>query len=88
MSIQKQFVESQKSSIESDLNVLNLTKYQSEIAAVIVEGRLKQNEITAIVGICAELHKRYTDFSGFLMENFRKMLPTKKTEVVWIPLMT
>lgn len=75
-------MESQKSSIESDLNSLNLTKYQSEIAAVIVEGRLKQSEITAVVAICSELHKRYADFSGFLLENFKKMLPTKKTEVV------
>ncbi|ODN04067.1 Regulator of nonsense transcripts 2 [Orchesella cincta] len=78
----KQYVESQKGSIESDLNVLNLTKYQSEIAAVIVEGRLKLSDISSMVAICSELHKRYVDFSGYLVENFKKTLPTKKTEVV------
>lgn len=75
-------MESQKASIESDLNMLNLTKYQSEIATVIVEGRLKQSDITAIVAISSEIHRRYAEFNASLMENFKKVLPTKKIKVV------
>lgn len=70
-------MESQRASIQSDLGILNLTKFQSEIAAVIVEGRLKQCDICAVVGISSEIHRRYQDFSSSLLENFERVLPTK-----------
>lgn len=75
-------MESQKTSIVSDLNSLNLSKYQSEMATVIVEGKFKPAEIPAMLNVCSELHQRYSEFSELLLENFKKILPTKKSEMV------
>ncbi|CAL8125382.1 unnamed protein product [Orchesella dallaii] len=78
----KQFPDSLKMSVETDLNNLNLTKYISEIALVIVEMKLKVTDVPSILSICSELHKRYPMCAENLLENFEKVLPSKSTKLV------
>ncbi|ODN04867.1 Regulator of nonsense transcripts UPF2 [Orchesella cincta] len=77
----KQFPDSLKTSLESDLNSLNLTKYISEIALVIAQMKLKTNDLPSVLSICSEIHKRYPLFAEHLLENFEKVLPSKTTKL-------
>lgn len=55
-----------------DLGQLNLTKYISEVAASIVEAKLKMSDINFFLELCTRLNCVYADFSGQLMEAWRK----------------
>lgn len=74
--------ESQKDSLIKDLNSLNLTKYVGEAACAIVEAKLKMTDIMCALIICSLLHQRYADFSSSLLENWHKVLLTKKDDKV------
>lgn len=65
-----------------DLKSLNLTKYVSEIAAALVEAKLKMTDVQAAVNICLYLHRHYTEFTHHLLENWQKALSCKKDEKV------
>lgn len=49
----KSFSEVQKDAIVKEMNSLNLTKYIGEVAAAIVEAKLKMNDLPAIIEICS-----------------------------------
>jgi len=66
------------------VKTLNLSKYISEIVTAVGEAKIKASEIENLVYICSLMHQRYREFSTLLLEEFRKLLPTKKTDVVCI----
>ena len=80
----KNYTEAQKESILKDINLLNLTKYISEVANGIVEAKLKMTDIASIVQVCVTLHEKYSEFSSQLLEAWQKVLTLKKDEKVFI----
>lgn len=65
-----------------DMAGLNLSKYISEIAAAIVESKLKMTDVPAAVKLCSILHQTYTEFSQHLFENWQKALSVKVGEKI------
>lgn len=76
----KTISEAQRDSLLKDMAGLNLTKYISEVAAAIVEAKLKMSDIQTAVVVCSSLHQRYAEFSTQLLENWLKALPLKKDD--------
>lgn len=68
-----------------DMNGLNLSKYISEVAAAIVESKLKMTDVPAAVKLCSILHQTYSDYSQFLFENWQKTLSIKIGEKITNP---
>jgi regulator of nonsense transcripts 2 len=64
------------------MRTLNLTKYISEVAAAIVEAKLKMTDVPAVVNLCCVLHQTYAEFAAHLIENWQKILSLKKDEKV------
>lgn len=62
-----------------DMSTLNLSKYISEIAAAIVDAKLKMVDVPAAVRLCCVLHQNYAEFSQHLFENWQKCLQWWKT---------
>ena len=56
--------------------------YITSQAAALTEAKLKMSDINCAVHICSLLHQRYAEFSPLLMENWTKILLTKKDEKV------
>lgn len=81
----KNFSSSQLDSYLKDMSGLNLSKYISEIAAAIVEAKLKMNDVAAVVKLCSTLHQTYADFSQHLFENWQKALSIKVGEKIVNP---
>lgn len=65
-----------------DMSGLNLSKYISEIAAAIVESKLKMIDVPAAVKLCSILHQTYTEFSQHLFENWQKALAVRIGEKI------
>lgn len=65
-----------------DMTGLNLSKYISEIAAAIVDAKLKMTDVAAAVKMCSVLHQTYADFSQHLFENWQKTLSFKVGEKI------
>nr|CAG4641458.1 EOG090X0143 [Eurycercus lamellatus] len=78
----KNFTEAQKESILKDIQVLNLTKYISEVASAVVEAKLKMTDIPSVIHVCIILHEKYIDFAPQLLEAWHKVLSLKKDEKV------
>ncbi|XP_074649802.1 regulator of nonsense transcripts 2-like [Tubulanus polymorphus] len=72
--------EAQRETLVNDFNALNLTKYIGEVASAITEAKLKMTDVGCAVYICSLLHQRYVEFSPALLENWLKVLPSKKEE--------
>lgn len=68
-----------------DMSGLNLSKYMSEIAAAIVEAKLKMTDVAAAIKLCSMLHQTYSDFSQLLFENWQKALSFKVGEKIGNP---
>lgn len=81
----KNFTATQVDSYLKDMAGLNLTKYISEIAAAIVEAKLKMNDVSPAVKLCSVLHQTYSEFSQHLFENWQKALSFKVGEKVANP---
>nr|CAG4651588.1 EOG090X0143 [Triops cancriformis] len=81
----KNFTEAQKESILKDLETLNLTKYVGEVAAGLVEAKLKMADVPSVVSICSILHRKYAEFAQLLLESWQKALPQKKDEKIANP---
>lgn len=73
----KNFSASQVDSLMKDISTLNLTKYVSEVAAAIVDAKLKMTDIGSAVKLCSTLHQIYAEFSQHLFENWQKILVVK-----------
>ncbi|XP_059473711.1 regulator of nonsense transcripts 2 [Neocloeon triangulifer] len=78
----KNLTATQEEALLKDMKTLNLTKYISEIAAGLVEAKLKMTDVQAAVNICAYLHQNYAEFTGHLLENWHKALTFKKDEKI------
>lgn len=74
----KGFTESQKDQILNEIDRLNLTKFISEVAASIIEAKLKLSDIPAIIEVCSKLNRCYKDFNGQLLDQYVKYFPTVK----------
>lgn len=68
-----------------DMSGLNLSKYMSEIAAAIVEAKLKMTDVAAAIKLCSMLHQTYPDFSQLLFENWQKALSFKVSDKIANP---
>lgn len=51
-------------------------------AAAVVEAKLKMSDINCALTICSLMYQRYADFASSLMENWHKVLMTKKDDKV------
>lgn len=51
-------------------------------AVALTEAKLKMGDIPAALQICSLMHQRYAEFVPCLMENWNKVLLTKKDEKV------
>lgn len=81
----KNFSSSQVDTYIKDMSGLNLSKYISEIAAAIVDSKLKMNDVPAAVKLCSILHQMYSEFSQHLFENWQKALSIKNGEKIQNP---
>ncbi|KAJ8931717.1 hypothetical protein NQ314_015335 [Rhamnusium bicolor] len=78
----KNFSSAQVETYLKDMSTLNLSKYISEIAAAIVDSKLKMTDVPAAVKLCSILHQTYTEFSQHLFENWQKTLAIKIGEKI------
>lgn len=78
----KNFSAAQVDSYVKDMSSLNLSKYISEIAAAIVDSKLKMSDVPAAVKLCSILHQTYAEFSQHLFENWQKALAIKVGEKI------
>ena len=74
----KNFTDGQRDVVKKEMASLNLTKYIGEVAAALVEAKLKTTDLAAALEISSFLHQRYAEFSEQLMENWQKALSFKK----------
>lgn len=81
----RNFSASQIDSLMKDISGLNLTKYVSEVAAALVDAKLKMTDIASAVKLCSALHQIYADFSQYLFENWQKILTIKIGEKIANP---
>lgn len=78
----KNFTSTQIDAYLKDMSTLNLSKYISEIAAAIVDSKLKMTDVAAAIKMCCVLHQTYSDFSQHLFENWQKTLSFKMGEKI------
>ncbi len=76
----KTLTESQRTALIKDFGGLNLSKYVAEMASSLVEVKLKMSDVGTAVEICSLAHQRYSEFSGQLLEQLKRVLPRKKDE--------
>lgn len=81
----KTYTESQHDQLMKEFNGLNLSKYIAEIASALAEAKFKMSDVPSAVELCSMLHQRYADFSQCLLEEFKKLLPRKKTDTIANP---
>ncbi|GJQ68791.1 putative RNA binding protein [Trypoxylus dichotomus] len=81
----RNFSGTQIESYLKEMSGLNLSKYISEIAAAIVDTKLKMTDVNAAVKMCSILHQTYVDFSQHLFENWQKNLSFKVGEKIANP---
>ena len=74
--------ESQEASLVKDIKSLNLSKYTGEMATAFTEAKLKMSDIPAAVNLCSMIHQRYADFAPAFLENWQKVLLSKKDDKV------
>ncbi|XP_075233802.1 regulator of nonsense transcripts 2-like isoform X2 [Lycorma delicatula] len=82
----RNFTSNQLDGLLKDLASLNLTKYLSEVAASLVDVKLKVTDVQAVITLCSELHATYNEFSSVLHEYWTKtLINVKKGEPVTNP---
>lgn len=83
--MQKNYTDAQKDVIKKDISALNLTKYIGEVAAALVEAKLKMSDLASALEICSILHLKYAEFSSQMLEVWQKVLAVKRDEKVANP---
>uniref|UniRef100_A0A1I8BB39 LisH domain-containing protein ARMC9 n=1 Tax=Meloidogyne hapla TaxID=6305 RepID=A0A1I8BB39_MELHA len=68
-----------------DLDKLNLSKYLDEIAANICEAKIKIADLNALVDFNVKVSSLYKEFSMYLLNEFKKQMPSKKGDKVENP---
>ncbi|XP_047115400.1 regulator of nonsense transcripts 2 isoform X1 [Schistocerca piceifrons] len=79
------FTGSQIESLLKDVATLNLTKYLSEVAAALVDTKLKMSDVWAAVKLCNMLHLTYPEFKVSLLENWQRALCIRKDDKISNP---
>ena len=59
---------------------MNLTLYISEIVAALLETKYKASEVSGIVRLCIQLHRRYDDFTLPLINGLQDGLLHQQTD--------
>nr|XP_018905261.1 PREDICTED: regulator of nonsense transcripts 2 [Bemisia tabaci] len=78
----RNFTAAQLGSLLKEMQTLNLSKYLSEIAAALIETKLKMSDISAAVLLCTEINCRYAEFGKCMLECWQKTLAQKRDEKV------
>jgi regulator of nonsense transcripts 2 len=68
-----------------DLDRYNLSKYLDEIATNICEAKVKTSYLGSLVEFCVKMASLYKDFPAHLVQEFRKQMPTKKSDKIENP---
>ncbi|CAK5108141.1 unnamed protein product [Meloidogyne enterolobii] len=68
-----------------DLEKLNLSKYLDEIAFNICEAKIKIADLASLVDFIVKISSLYNQFSTHLLNEFKKQMPSKKTDKVENP---
>ncbi|XP_074308336.1 regulator of nonsense transcripts UPF2-like [Silene latifolia] len=77
----KQITEESREGLMDELRGINMSKFVTEVVAVICDTKLKSSDIQAAVQICSFLHQRYPDFSSSISQGFLKVFfPGKVAE--------
>lgn len=76
----KNLTENQKEALSKEMSQLNLSKYLSEVAAAFTEAKLKMNDIPCALHLCSKMQQNYAEFETFLLEQWQKVLNSKKDE--------
>lgn len=80
--LQRNFTAAQLDSLLKEMQTLNLSKYLSEIAAALIETKLKMSDISAAVLLCTEINCQYAEFGKCMLECWQKTLAQKRDEKV------
>ncbi|CAG9534469.1 unnamed protein product [Cercopithifilaria johnstoni] len=75
----------QLASILQDMDKVNLSKFVEEMAMTIAEAKIKYSEVQAVVTVCVHLSCYYAEFSSLLLLEFRKLLPSKRSDKIQNP---
>lgn len=81
----KNFTANQLDTYIKDMYGLNLSKYISEVAAGLVDAKLKMTDVYAVVKLSSLLNQTYGDFSQLLFENWQKNLSIKPGDKIANP---
>ncbi|XP_044016456.1 regulator of nonsense transcripts 2 [Aphidius gifuensis] len=81
----RNFNASQLEQLLKDMSTLNLTKYVSEIAAALVDAKLKMTDINAAIKASSFMHQTYAEFSGHFFENWQRVLSLKINDKIINP---
>lgn len=81
----KNFTANQLETYIKDMSGLNLSKYISEVAAGLVDAKLKMTDVYAVVKLSSLLNQTYGDFSQLLFENWQKNLSIKPGDKIANP---
>ncbi|KAL7079751.1 hypothetical protein ACQ4LE_001812 [Meloidogyne hapla] len=68
-----------------DLDKLNLSRYLDEIATSICEAANDTSDLIALVNFCVKVSSLYKQFSMYLLNEFKKQMPSKKGDKVENP---
>lgn len=77
----RSITENQRAQLIKEFGSLNLTKYVGEMTAALVEAKLKMSDIPTALELCDMAHRRYAEFSPSFLDQWRKVLPSRKDEV-------
>ncbi|OUC43357.1 MIF4G domain protein [Trichinella nativa] len=77
----KTFTESQSANIIRDFRTLNLSRYVTEMVSSLCEAKLKNSDIIPLIEFCSLAHQRYADFSGFLLDYFKRTFSSSDSKV-------
>ncbi|EJW83479.1 hypothetical protein WUBG_05607 [Wuchereria bancrofti] len=64
---------------------VNLSKFVEEMTTTIAEAKIKYSEVQSVVTVCVHLSCYYSEFSSLLLVEFRKLLPSKRSDKIQNP---
>lgn len=73
--------EGQRDVLLKEFNSLNLSRYITEVTSSLVEAKIKMSDLSLVLQLCSELHRRYQEFSGCLLDAFLRILPRKPADL-------
>jgi len=66
--------------MERDIASLNLSRYVEEVAAALLEAKLKVADLPTVVSLCLAMHSRYADFIPSLVPSLWSVIHGKSTD--------